>query len=98
MKSTIAKSIILGGLLALAGGATASGEVSTGPGEMSATSFPDVVEAWGSGPTRWAARDNARSSGHSACLNAGASSSSFEEVETLQTGGGFITYGLSYCY
>lgn len=58
----------------------------------------EVVESWGHGTTLWEARDDARASGRQACLSKGYSFAVFELVDTAESGGGYVAYGLSTCY
>lgn len=58
----------------------------------------EVVESWGHGITMWEARDDARALGLEACQSKGYSFASFELVDWVETGGGYVAYGLSTCF
>jgi len=58
----------------------------------------EVVESWGHGTTMWEARNDARALGLEACRSKGYSFASFELVDWVETGGGYVAYGLSNCF
>ena len=58
----------------------------------------EVIEVWGYGISAQAAISDARSLGRQACLDQGYSFSSFEEVQTYDSGAGYVSYGLANCY
>ncbi|UNK43888.1 hypothetical protein MNO14_07525 [Luteimonas sp. S4-F44] len=58
----------------------------------------EIYEVWGHGATWEQARDDARTLGVQLCISQGYSGAAFEEVQTYDSGGGYITYGLAECY
>ena len=58
----------------------------------------EVFNVWGHGISESAARGDAISVGNQMCINNGYSGAWVEEVQTYQSGGGYITYGLAECY
>lgn len=82
MKMHNKKLIVAASLLLVAGSALAS----------------EVIESWGYGATPSAARSDARTLGRQACFDLGYSFATFEEVQTYQSGGGYITYGIANCF
>ncbi|KRA14682.1 hypothetical protein [Lysobacter sp. Root604] len=58
----------------------------------------EVFDVWGYGISPGAARDDAFSLGRQLCIGNGYFGASVEEVQTYQSGGGYITYGIAQCY
>jgi hypothetical protein len=63
-----------------------------------AVSAGEIYEVWGHGATWEQARNDARALGVQLCTSQGYSGAVFEEVQTYDSGGGYITYGLAECY
>jgi hypothetical protein len=57
-----------------------------------------VFDVWGYGTTWQDARNDARSVGVQVCIGNGYAGADVEEVQTYESGGGYISYGIAQCY
>lgn len=65
---------------------------------VGAASANEVYETYGWGVNWGQARNDARAQGRQLCLSNGYPGGTFEEVQTYPSGGGYITYGITYCW
>lgn len=58
----------------------------------------DIYSVWGYGTTWEDARNDARAIGVQVCISNGYAGAYVEEVQTYESGGAYISYGLAQCY
>lgn len=64
---------------------------------FSAQAVP-FFDVWGHGIGYWESQDDARSTADTICRQNGYQGAYVEVVQTYESGGGHITYGLAQCY